>query len=403
MISPLVRLSHISLQVSNAQKVIRDLVTKYRFHPFASCGLDGRSWCQVALRNGGVIFMVNENPGDTAESSSLLYDYPISQPYPDTACNVSYEVEDVPSLCQHLAGNGCQLLVPPTKLSDIFGSVMYCVVKSAIRNVSHTLIDRTQYGASFLPGFQHLENKSKHFSSEDMTHIDHVTYVLPRGDTPRVLEWYQRCLGFQHFPLNKGEDPLYGFEITGPQIGLRMTSVESPTLKDRSKAVFCESLPQEGINQVDQFLKHHEGGGIQHVGLSTSNIFKSARAMAESGVQFASQPYTYYTNSRKQLEIHSAGLEPELLSEFGILLDTSAVGTAGTSGGFLLQVFAEPLFSKDSFYLELVERRGASGFGEGNIRALWQSMQECLKEKEQVETAAPTAVGLLADGQVAVR
>ncbi|KAM5148651.1 4-hydroxyphenylpyruvate dioxygenase-like protein [Mantella aurantiaca] len=380
MVSPLIRLSHIALQVSNAQKAIAELVTKYRFRPFAARGLDGTSPCQVALRNGGVVFMVNENHGETPKPPSLLYDWPVPLPSADTACNVSYEVEDLPGLWRRLAAEGCRLLVPPTEIRDDAGSVSYCVVKSAAGNVNHTLIDRARYGAPFLPGFQRLHGKSDPVS--DLTSVDHVTYACPRGSTPRVIDWYRRCFGFRHFPLSGGEDPDQGFEISGPQIGLRLTSVECPGRSEVGKIVMAESLPQKGTNQIDQFLRHHREGGIQHAGLSTPDIFQAASVLAQSGVLFAGQPPAYYAYPQKQAEILSAGLTPQRLSQFGILLDSSAE-MAEDGGRILLQVFAEPLFSRDSFYLELIERRGAQGFGEGNIRALWRSMQDMMEDETQ--------------------
>ncbi|KAM4720822.1 4-hydroxyphenylpyruvate dioxygenase-like protein [Rhinophrynus dorsalis] len=391
MISPLIRLSHISLQVSNSAKVIRDLVSKYRFCPFAARGLDGGSPYQVALRNGEVIFIVNQKSTD---SSALLYDSPLPHLSPDTANNISFEVEDVPGLCQRLTGEGCQLLVPPVELHDDFGSVTYCVVKSVVGNVSHTLIDRTHYGTNFLPGFKSLESRIDDHSPGYITHVDHITYACPRGSTSKILEWYQRCFGFQHFPLYKGENPERGYEITGPRIGLRLTSMECPRLIEGGKLVVVESMPQEGINQIDQFLKHHKGGGIQHVGLSTSDIFKTALELSQTGVCFASQPPSYYSDPKKQEEICRLGLEPQMLSQFGILVD-SAPGDTGAHDAprrFLMQVFAEPLFLKDSFFLELIERRAAEGFGEGNIRALWRSVQdfqEDLNEKEKEGVVAP--------------
>ncbi|XP_044157657.1 4-hydroxyphenylpyruvate dioxygenase-like protein [Bufo gargarizans] len=378
--SPLTRLCHITLQVSNPQKVIADLVAKYRFRPFAARGLDGAAPCQVALRNGEVVFIVNE----ISKSPDLLYDSAVPLTSPDTACNVSYEVDDLSRLCQRLVSNGCHMLVPPTHIQSDAGPVSYCVVKSILGNVRHTLIDRTQYAAAFLPGFDPLK-KDDDGAPADVTRVDHVTYCCPRGTVPQVIEWYRRCFGFQHFPLREGEDPSRGFEISGPQIGLRLTSVECPERAEVAKIVFAESLPQTGMNQINQFLQHHPEGGIQHIGLLTPNILKAVRALTDSGVVFAHQPPSYYNDPQKVAEILRAGLTPQRLSPFGILLDSSPElqDEKDADLKFLLQVFAEPLFFKDSLYLELIERRGAQGFGEGNIRALWRSMQDMINGLSQ--------------------
>ncbi|CAJ0953887.1 unnamed protein product [Ranitomeya imitator] len=342
MSSPLIRLSHISFQVSSPQRIITDLVTKYRFRPFAARGLDGVAPCQVALRNGKVVLIVSE----MSESSALRYDSPVPSPSPDTACNVSYEVEDVPGLCRRLVSKGCSVLVPPTQLHSDAGPVSYCVVKSILGDIRHTLIDRTRYTAAFLPGFQLLEKENDGDGSPaNVSHIDHVTYACPRGGHAAR------------------ENVNQGFEISGPQIGLRLTSIECLGRAELGKIVMAESLPQQGVNQIDQFLRHHKEGGIQHVGLLTPDIFQAAAALTDSGVLFAGQPPAYYNDPQKKAEILRAGFTPQRLSQFGILLDTSTEfqDKKEQIQKILLQVFAEPLFAKDSFYLELIERLGFLG------------------------------------------
>ncbi|CAN2391100.1 aromatic amino acid family metabolic process, partial [Pristimantis euphronides] len=387
MSSPLTRLSHITLQVSNPQKTITDLVTKYRFRPFAARGLGGVTPCQVALRNGKVVFIISE----ASSSRPLLYDSPVPLQSLDTTCNISYEVEDVPGLCQRLVNNGCHLLVPPTQLHSEAGPVSYCVAESILGNVRHTFIDRSRYTAAFLPGFQTLEKDDDDDSTANVTDVDHVTYACPRGATPHVMDWYSRCLQFQHFPLQEAEDPSQGFEISGPQIGLRLTSMECPGRTEVAKIVMAESLPQQGQNQIDRFLHHHKEGGVHHIGLLTPDILRAVAAMTDSGVLFAGQPPSYYNDPQKRAEILRAGFTPQQLSQLNILLDSSPGDQKEKRQKILLQVFAEPLFSKDSLYLELIERRGAPGFGEGNIRALWHSMQDMMdnlshKAQEEVVT-----------------
>uniref|UniRef100_A0A8C5QKD9 4-hydroxyphenylpyruvate dioxygenase n=1 Tax=Leptobrachium leishanense TaxID=445787 RepID=A0A8C5QKD9_9ANUR len=160
--------------------------------------------------------------------------------------------------------------------------------------------------------------------------------------SPHVLRWYER-FGFKHFPLSKTEDQERGFEIRGPQIGLRLTAADSPAL---GKMVLAESLPQED-NQLDRFLQYHnKQGGIQHVGLFTPDIFKAAESMVQQGARFTNQPPTYYSDPRKQQEIR--GLGPEIVYQI--------------HNRYLLQVF-------------LIERQDAEGFGEGNIRALNRSQE----------------------------
>ncbi|XP_060951234.1 4-hydroxyphenylpyruvate dioxygenase-like protein [Limanda limanda] len=421
MAASLSRLHHISLHVSNAGKVAKDLVSKFKFRLFAS-RLTGGSR-QLAFRKGAAVFLlneranrshgkVNEEPphpphpprpqqvkvGNQTHDSSERCLYDVSPDFPvDTASNVCFEVEDVERSFIHLQRLGCSFLVPPTTVQDDGGPVTYSVVKSVVGNVCHTLIDRTRYEGAFLPGFE-IHERDSGLEDEDtscpITHFDHITYACPRKTTHQVMRWYEQLFGFKRFFIDREEDVDEGFVINQEGIGLRLTAMEYwkcsksgivlPSVDKKEpdcKFVIAESLPEQGRNQVDTFLEQHGAPGIQHIGLYTKDIVSTARAMAGAGVQFFSPPPAYYTEVGKRQEIEEAGHDPQRLAQFGILLDTdlhkdpSSLKASSENRRYLLQVFTKPIFAEDTFFLELIERRGATGFGEGNIRALWRSVQ----------------------------
>ncbi|XP_039991059.1 4-hydroxyphenylpyruvate dioxygenase-like protein [Xiphias gladius] len=423
------RLHHISLHVSNAQKVANDLVSKFKFNLFATRLTDGSR--QLALRKGAAVFVVNERangssvrsreglPGITDEHSpeprrvnvgkrrqghftQCLYDAPPLYSV-DTVNNVCFEVEDVERSCGALRHLGCSFLVPPTTVRDEGGFVTYSVVKSIVGNVCHTLIDRTKYEGIFLPGFDVVE-KDCSSAEEDVacpiTHFDHITYACPRKTTHQVMRWYEQLFGFQRFFIDSAEDVDEGFVVNQEGIGLRLTAMEYwkcskagvilPSVDKKEpdcKFVIAESLPEQGRNQVDTFLEQHRSPGIQHIGLYTKNIVSTAHAMAGAGVQFFSPPPAYYTEVGKLQEIEEAGHNAQMLAQHGILLDTDlnqdplSKKASSENRRYLLQVFTKPIFAEDTFFLELIERRGATGFGEGNIRALWRSVQAYMENE----------------------
>lgn len=226
------RLHHISLHVSNVEKIANDLVSKFKFNLFAT-RLTDRSR-QLAFRKGAAVFVVNENPNQSGvrlnEELSGITDihspvphrvnlgkdnqghflkclYDVSPHYPvDTVNNVCFEVEDVERSFNALRHLGCNFLVPPTTVQDESGLVTYSVLKSIVGNVCHTLIDRSKYEGSFLPGFKVIE---KDYSLEDedlscpITHFDHITYACPRRTTQQVMRWYEQLFGFQRFFIDR--------------------------------------------------------------------------------------------------------------------------------------------------------------------------------------------------------
>ncbi|KFV20305.1 4-hydroxyphenylpyruvate dioxygenase-like, partial [Tauraco erythrolophus] len=335
---------------------------------------------QLALQRGSAIFLVNERlaPGPAGASScDFLYDV---DPHPalGTASNICFEVDHVPGLCKRL---------PPTEVRDDGGSVTYGVVSSIVGNISHTLLDRSRYQGPFLPGFQPIQGApSATGDGIEITHFDHITYVCPRGSARAALDWYQRCFGFHRFLLNPRERPAEGYVLGGQGVGMLLLALQSTQSAPAHgcKLVLAESLSEDGANQVDTFLEQHGGAGIQHVGLRTTNIVATTRALQQRGARFFTPPATYYSQEGKEEEIRGVGQDPCTLAELGILLDTTVPGDKGWPGTdaeespsqqYLMQIFTHPVFSEETFFLELIDRRGARGFGEGNIRALWKAVQ----------------------------
>ncbi|XP_062382232.1 4-hydroxyphenylpyruvate dioxygenase-like protein [Sardina pilchardus] len=439
------RLHHISLHVSNVNKIAYDLVSKFKFDFFAARLTEKTG--QFAFRRGSAVFLVNEKSpvghelnergghrelscvssfhdltdnrvriGDkTSEFNELSFLYDHNSDYSvNTACNVCFEVENVERSFNALHDQGCQILVSPKTVHDDNGCVTYFIIKSIVGNVCHTLLDRSKYHGSFLPQFDELETTKLHDVNDtqcSITHFDHITYACPRRSTAEVMKWYEKHFGFQRFLIDSNEDMNEGYVLDQDGIGLRLTAMEywkcseigmklpsNDKEEPDCKFVIAESLPEQGKNQVDTFLEQHRGPGIQHIGLYTTDIVRTAQIMAQAGVEFFSPPPTYYTEVGKQHEIERAGYDPQMLLEHGILLDTALDKEATSqpsSDRYLLQVFTKPIFAEDTFFLELIERRGATGFGEGNIRALWRSVQAYMEnEKEETQKNKPDHVSL---------
>ncbi|NWV01285.1 HPDL protein, partial [Upupa epops] len=387
MTASLSRLGFISLHMPYRHGWAQDLAKTFRFQPVAM--RETPRVRQLALRQGSAVFLVNEHlaPRPTgAKSQDFLYDVD-PRPTLGTASNVCFEVDDVSGLCEQLQSQGCSLLVPPTEVTDDYGSVTYGVASSVVGNISHTLLDRSRYRGPFLPGFQPIQGASSaRGDGIEITHFDHITYVCLRGSTRAALDWYQRCFGFRRFFLNPQERLTEGYVLGGQGVGMLLLALQSSqgTPAHSCKLIFAESLSEDGTNQVDTFLEQHGGAGIQHVGLHTTNIIATTRALQQQGARFFTPPAAYYNQEGKAEEIEGAGQDPHMLEELGILLDTTGPGdkdrlgtdaTVSPSQEYLMQIFSHPIFSEETFFLELIDRRGAPGFGEGNIRALWKAVQ----------------------------
>ncbi|MBZ3874706.1 4-hydroxyphenylpyruvate dioxygenase-like protein [Sciurus carolinensis] len=357
------RLCHIAFHVPAGQPLARDLQRLFGFQPLAAREAGG--WRQLALRSGDAIFLVNEGAGP----GEPLYGLDPRHAVP-SATNLCFDVDDASAAARALATRGCRVPVPPVNVRDAQGAATYTVVSSPAGNLSLTLLERAGYHGPFLPGFGPVSSKA---DSGWVSHVDHLTLACMPGSSPKLRRWFQDCLGFHHLPLNPGEDPELGLEVVvqSGHGGLRLTALQTPSGSVVPTLVLAESLPgaTNKQDQVEQFLVRHRGPGLQHVGLYTPNIMEASEGMAVAGGRLLTPPEAYYQQPGKEGQILAAGFKPSLLARQGILLD-------GDKGKFLLQVFTKSLFAEDTFFLELIQRQGATGFGQDNIRALWQSMQE---------------------------
>uniref|UniRef100_A0A4W3HJI3 4-hydroxyphenylpyruvate dioxygenase-like n=1 Tax=Callorhinchus milii TaxID=7868 RepID=A0A4W3HJI3_CALMI len=371
-------LSHISFHVGSSEALCRELRGRYGFRLWGSRVTASAE--QQVLRKGSAVFIVNQRPGGRpraraqasawpSPSGGFLYDV-APAPGVDTAANVCFEVRRVEEAARRLSGLGCRVLVPPRRVEGEggLGPVTYTVLRSALGNVCHTLVDRSAYSGDFLARL--LSCVVYHRSTSNL-------------DQRNVNE---------------------GYVIEGNDVGLRLTAMRYwkcsevgmsiPATKEKKmdcKFVIAESLPYQGKNQVDTFLQQHHGAGIQHVGLYTTDIVSTSKCLMDNGVQFFFPPPAYYTEVYKRQEIMEVGQDPDVLLKYGVLLDAAldeeqCNESLFVSFRYLMQVFTKPLFSEDTFFLELIERKGAAGFGEGNIRALWKSLQTYIDQKEDKET-----------------
>ncbi|XP_003383900.2 PREDICTED: uncharacterized protein LOC100633625 [Amphimedon queenslandica] len=215
----------------------------------------------------------------------------------------------------------------------------------------------------------------------DVSHVDHVTFACHTHSSDDILKWYERHLGFQRLQINSKEDD-NGFILDGSN-GMRMLAMKywqcsetTATLggKDEKlvQLVFAEPLPNAGKNQVGTFLKQNSGPGVQHIAFHTENIVGVVSNLRSNGVHFITPPPEYYSLFEKMNEIRKAGESVDLLQENNILIDFEE---EEEKKKYLMQVFSHPLFDRETFFLEIIQRHGAAGFGAGNIIALWKALE----------------------------
>jgi 4-hydroxyphenylpyruvate dioxygenase len=191
-------------------------------------------------------------------------------------------------------------------------------------------------------------------NAKGLTYLDHLTHNVHRGRMAHWADFYERIFNFREIRY---------FDIEGQQTGLFSKAMTSPCGKIRIPL----NESQDEHSQIEEFLREYQGEGIQHVALGTDDIFQSVEAMCEAGVKFQDTPETYYEQLDGRVPGHGENLQR--LRADKILLD----GAPTEGQGLLLQIFTENMIGP--IFFELIQRKGNEGFGEGNFKALFESIE----------------------------
>lgn len=404
---------HIQLAVTDGLIALSKF-QKVGFRLFAqSTYANVRQW---ALRSGSARFVISEIKNKECDVASesreikSLSHLPVILPsfmcpkliwestsQVDTVFNVAFEPVNIEKTLKVASENGAEVLHELSTISDgDVGSVQFAVIKSCLGNVIHTLIDSSQYKGVFLPGFTSASDKDTNTSC--VTHFDHITFACHEGTMKDVMGWYEQCLGMKRLFINRNEDEEEGMVVKESSSGLRLKALEYWRCSeqglllndDRSikpAFVFAEAISEGGPNQIETFLQEHGCEGIQHIGLHTSDIFEAVSEMMSLGLQFMVPPEVYYSELKEQRDVQEIQVNINLLEKLSVLLDTEKSVKDKNSNKhcltYLLQVFSKPLFNKNTFFLELIQREGSIGFGAGNIKALWRAVSRHMKQVDK--------------------
>jgi 4-hydroxyphenylpyruvate dioxygenase len=228
----------------------------------------------------------------------------------------------------------------------------------AIKGIGDSLIylvDRYgERGSIYDVDFEFLPGVDRHPKGVGLTTIDHLTHNVHRGRMAEWSEFYERLFNFREIRY---------FDIEGKLTGLKSKAMTSPC--GRIRIPINES--SDDRSQIQEYLSAYHGEGIQHIALGTADIYGTVEALKGRGVPFQDVPDTYYEQVDARLPGHGEDLKR--MSADRILID----GAPTQGGGLLLQIFTQTVIGP--IFFEIIQRRGNEGFGEGNFRALFESIE----------------------------
>jgi 4-hydroxyphenylpyruvate dioxygenase len=301
----------------------------------------------LLYKQGDVNFIVNAEPRSFAQN--------FARRHGPSVCAIAFRVRDAAAAYEKLLERGAwgvesrvgpgELAIPAIK--GIGDSLIYLVDRYPENDYGNTI-----YDVDFrpLPGFEAFwRGDEPGPRGAGLAFVDHLTHNVHRGRMQEWAEFYERLFDFREIRY---------FDIEGKLTGLKSKAMTSPCGKIRIPI----NESSDDRSQIQEYLDQYHGEGIQHIALHTADIYRTVDALK---VELLDTPDTYYELLEERLPGHGEPVEE--LKKRRILLDGSP------SGGLLLQIFTKTMIGP--IFFEIIQRKGDEGFGEGNFKALFESME----------------------------
>ncbi len=301
-----------------------------------------RSKDVTLFRQGDIHFLVNATPYTHFQQFALAHG--------PSACAMGWRVADAPAALRHAVSRGGHVFEAPCDYMELRMPAIYGIGSSVLY-----FTDRYGEQSIFDVDFQPIEGAEQAPKGVGLTYVDHLTHNVARGNMDVWAGFYENIGNFREIRY---------FDIEGKLTGLFSRAMTSPCGKIRIP--INESADEN--SQIEEFLRQYRGEGIQHIALATDDIYATVRALRERGVVFMDTPGTYYEKVDERLPGH--GEPVDTLRELSILVD----GAPTEGGGILLQIFTSTVIGP--IFFEIIQRKGDEGFGEGNFKALFESIEE---------------------------
>ena len=349
---PLLGWDHVELWVGNAKQAAYFYEHAFGFTPTAYAGPETgvRDRASYVLEQGDVRFVV---------TSGLRTDSEVTQfacRHGDGAKNIALMVPDATEAYRQAVQRGARGLLEPRRLEDDFGSLEVAQI-GTYGDVVHTFVNRGDYSGPFAPGYVSVSPNGEG-EGVGLKALDHVVGNVELGRMNHWVEFYERVFGMTNI-VHFGDD----------QIQTEYSALMSKVMADGSgKIKFPINEPAEGKrkSQIEEYLEFNHGPGVQHIAMQSEDIVRTVETMKERGVLFLDTPEAYYDDVEARVGEISEDYDD--LSRLKILADRD-------EDGYLLQIFTKTAQDRPTVFFEVIERHGATTFGEGNFKALFESIE----------------------------
>jgi 4-hydroxyphenylpyruvate dioxygenase len=354
---PLLGTDYVEFYVGNAKQAAHFYKTAFGFQSLAYKGLETGSKDEVSyVLQQGKIRLVLTTP---LNSKSAINDH--LRTHGDGVKVIALWVDDARKAYEETTKRGAKSYFEPKSQSDEFGEIISSGIYTYGETV-HVFVERKNYKGVFFPGYVAMESDYNP-PSAGLKFIDHIVGNVGWGEMDTWVNWYEEVMGFVNF-----------LSFDDKQIHTEYSALMSKVMSNgngRIKFPINEPAEAKKRSQIEEYLDFYEGCGVQHLAVATDDIIATVKHLRTNGVEFLPPPpQAYYDAIPKRLGKYMKLMKEDIskLQEFSVLVDAD-------EEGYLLQIFTKPLQDRPTLFFEIIQRMGAKGFGAGNFKALFESIE----------------------------
>lgn len=349
---PLNGTDHIELYVGNAKQSAYYYQSAWGYQLVAYSGPEtgARDRASYVLQQGKIRMVL---------TSSMLPDTEISrhvQQHGDGVKVLALWVDDAEKSFYETMSRGAKAHTQPTTLTDEFGEVKISAIHTYGETI-HKFVERKSYKGPFMPGYKPASSTIK-VKPVGLKHIDHCVGNVELGRMNEWVKFYEDVMGFKLLITFDDKD-----------ISTEYSALMSKVVSNGNGYVkFPINEPADGKrkSQIEEYIEFYKGAGVQHVAIATDDILSTVAELRERGVEFLKVPDTYYDEVWSR--VGKINEDVNKVKALNILVDRD-------DEGYLLQLFTKPVQDRPTVFFEIIQRAGATSFGKGNFKALFEAIE----------------------------
>ena len=343
---------YVEFYVGNAKQSAYYFKTAFGFQEVAYAGLE----TGVTDRTS---YVLQQDKIRLVITSSLVENSDINRhlnEHGDGVKIVALWVPDATKAFEETTKRGAKPFQQPQVSEDSNGKVVTSGIYTYGETV-HLFVERNDYDGPFLPGYVARSPKYQP-ESVGLKYIDHMVGNVDWGQMNTWVKFYAEVMGFSQIISFDDND-----------ISTEYTALMSKVMSNGNGRIkFPINEPAEGKkrSQIEEYINFYKGAGVQHLALATDNIIYTIHELRERGVDFLDVPDSYYLDLQDR--VGAIDEDIEVLKKYKILVDRD-------DEGYLLQLFTKPLMDRPTVFIEIIQRKGATSFGKGNFKALFEAIE----------------------------